>query len=47
MDDFCAGHDLVIRLSAILGAWRLWVDNASFTRERGRIPGVDLSRCCV
>lgn len=44
MDHCCAGHFLVIRLSRILGAWRLWVGGASVTRQRGRTPGNDLSR---
>lgn len=44
MDHCRAGHVLVIGLSGILGAWRLWVYNASDTRQRDRTPGIDLSR---
>ena len=47
MDDRHTGHALVIRLSGILGVWRLWTGDASNTRQRGRTQGSNLSRCRI
>ena len=45
MDHFNACHTLVIHMPGILGGSPLWMDFASVSRERGRVPSIDLSRC--